>query len=387
MIPPGARLTRPTPIYQVADASNAAGHDGFNVQFVRTYPIGGQMMEADDYLKWSDQFVPAFNEIREALKRPYAILPGDYSNPTAMPIANFVTVRGLAETLAQRAQCDLLLGQPDKALHELTLIHNVCRILEKPAIGRPETLIEAMINVAVTSVYTDVVEEGLQRHAWQEPQLIALQKQLKDTDIRPFLVEAMQEQPAHMSRLAEMTPVPVWESLRPFRWAVPRGWLYQMMAVAAKLECKTMAGFDLENSTISPQKVDKTMRDINQSLDRRSPFNLLARIMVPNYAKAWQTTAYNQTLVNEAQIACALERYRMVHDNYPETLDGLTPQFIETVPHDLIGGQPLHYRRTPDGKFLLYSVGWNETDDGGQKPPHNLYSVTDYTKGDWVWGN
>ena len=91
--------------------------------------------------------------------------------------------------------------------------------------------------------------------------------------------------------------------------------------------------------------------------------------MIPNFTKAWQTTAHNQTLVNEAQIACALERYRLAHGEYPETLDALVPQFIEKLPHDIIGGQPLHYRRTADGKFLLYSVGWNETDDGGQASP------------------
>ncbi len=66
------------------------------------------------------------------------------------------------------------------------------------------------------------------------------------------------------------------------------------------------------------------------------------------------------------QIACALERYHLAHGEYPETLDALMPQFMEKMPHDIIGGQPLHYRRTDDGKFLLYSVGWNETDDGGQ---------------------
>jgi hypothetical protein len=52
----------------------------------------------------------------------------------------------------------------------------------------------------------------------------------------------------------------------------------------------------------------------------------------------------------------------------PETLDALAPQFIEKIPHDIIGGQPLHYRRTNDAEFLLYSIGWNETDDGGQYP-------------------
>ncbi len=109
--------------------------------------------------------------------------------------------------------------------------------------------------------------------------------------------------------------------------------------------------------------------------------------MVPNTAKASQTTAHNQTMVNEAQIACALERYHLAHNEYPETLHALVPQFIEKLPHDIIGGQPLHYHRTGDGKFLLYSIGWNETDDGGKDSPKNQIGVIDYTTGDWVWKN
>lgn len=336
---------------------------------------------AADYLKWSDQFVPAFDEIREALKRPYAMLPGDYSNPPFMPIPNFVFLRALAQTLAQRAQCYLLLCEPDKALHELTLIHDVCRILEKPPSGPPETLIEAMINVAFTGIYAEVIAEGIRQHQWQESQLIALQQQLKETDLSPYVFESLQQGPARISRIAETATPPTWISSRVFDWSVPRGWLYQMMVVAAKLESHSLVGVDLENNTISPKKLNDTMQDIDTSLNRHSPFTLLARIVLPNELKAWQTTAYIQTLVNQTQIACALERYRLAHGQYPETLDALTPQFMEIIPHDIIGGEPLHYRRTPDGKFLLYSVGWNETDDGGQEPAH----MSDYTKGDWVW--
>jgi hypothetical protein len=51
---------------------------------------------------------------------------------------------------------------------------------------------------------------------------------------------------------------------------------------------------------------------------------------------------------------------------------------VEKLPHDVIGGQPLKYRRTNDGKFLLYSIGWNECDDGGK-------SSTDRENDDWVW--
>ena len=36
------------------------------------------------------------------------------------------------------------------------------------------------------------------------------------------------------------------------------------------------------------------------------------------------------------------------------------------------------YRRMGDGKFLLYSVGWNETDDGGT-------ASDKMDQGDWVW--
>ena len=39
--------------------------------------------------------------------------------------------------------------------------------------------------------------------------------------------------------------------------------------------------------------------------------------------------------------------------------------FIDKLPHDIINGDPLKYHRTDDGQFVLYSVGWNETDDGG----------------------
>ena len=146
-----------------------------------------------------------------------------------------------------------------------------------------------------------------------------------------------------------------------------------------------MTGFDLEHDTIAPRKFDEAFRDINTFLGHKSPYKLLAAIAIPNINKAEQTTAHTQTMVNEAQIACALGRYRLAHGEYPETLDALVPQFSEKLPHDIIGGQPLHYRRTADGKFLLYSIGWNETDDGGEDvlatSPH------DFTKGDWVWKN
>lgn len=367
-----------------------------------------QITAAADYLVWSDQFVPAFDDIREALKRPYAILPGDYSEAYSMPIPNFVIMRELAQTLGQRAQCYLLLGEPDKALHELTLVHDVCRILEKPPTGQPETLVEAMINVAIMGLYAQIISEGFQRHAWQEPQLIALQQQLKSINLPVFVTRGFEMELAGTTHTLQTTPTSkiagwfdvnpgtkntsFWQDITDGKWVLPlemwfmpRGWICQNMAAIGSF--RWADGFDPENETILPDKIEEDTRALSKMRGHSPlPYNFLAAIAVPNFTKAWQTTAYNQTLVNEAQIACALERCRLENGDYPDTLDVLVPKYIETLPHDIIAGQPLHYRRTDDGKFLLYSVGWNEKDDGGKQSPkgNNNWNI-DFGKGDWVW--
>lgn len=79
-------------------------------------------------------------------------------------------------------------------------------------------------------------------------------------------------------------------------------------------------------------------------------------------------------------MACEIERYRLAHGALPGTLEEL---HMADLPHDIISGGPLHYRVTA-GDYTLYSVGWNETDDGGLIAL-KLNGVTDPGEGDWVW--
>jgi hypothetical protein len=332
--------------------------------------------------------------MREALKRPYARIDCDYSIPYEISIPNFVAVRIVAQTLTQRAKCDLLLNQPDKALQELTLLHDMRHLLEAAPSGKPMTLVAAMINVAVTGLYVDTIAYGFQQHAWQEPQLAALQEQLADINLTPFVLQALQEEPAAICRDAEIMPLyrfmnfsgtpKLPDKIRSWFW--PRGWTYQNMVNVAVLELKPLDGFNLAQNTIAPSKFDEASRDLDKFFNHYSPYRILAAIAIPNFSRAEQTAAHNQMLVNEAQIACALERYHLAHNEYPETLDALVPQFMEKIPHDIIGGQPLIYRTTDDGKFLLYSIGWNEKDDGGLDSSQ-FKSVRPFEQGDWVWKN
>jgi hypothetical protein len=91
-------------------------------------------------------------------------------------------------------------------------------------------------------------------------------------------------------------------------------------------------------------------------------------------------------ILDQAVVGCAAERFRIANGQYPEKLEALVPRFINKIPTDVINGKPLGYRRSADGQFVLYSVGWNQKDDGGQvvlnkgtTPRQNA------DQGDWVW--
>jgi hypothetical protein len=347
-------------------------------------------VDARDYLEWSDQFLPDFEEIRNALKRPYARIDCDYKQPMTVLAPNFLTIRNLAQTLAQRAHCFLLLGKPEEALRELTLLHNLCRILECAPTGKPITLVGAMINVAVTGLYVDTIAEGFQSRAWGEPQLTALQQQLGEIHLETSLAETLVDEPMFTLRTLETSSrvelVNLFlgsddhaKTMKLLLKYAPSGWFYQYMVFHARLNDRISTGFDAGQQMVSPSRLNEVGEILHHNAEHLSPYNFLCSLAIPNWVKVMQRFAANQTMANEGALACALERYRLSRSEYPETLDALVPQWIERLPHDLIGRQPLKYRRIDGDQFLLYSIGWNEKDDEGV--PGN--SIAD---GDWVWG-
>jgi hypothetical protein len=79
--------------------------------------------------------------------------------------------------------------------------------------------------------------------------------------------------------------------------------------------------------------------------------------------------------------AIALKRYQLRHGRLPENLAALVPEFLSEVPHDWFNGEVLHYRLQADGTFLLYSVGEDGKDAGGDP---RLVDGSRFTR-DLVW--
>jgi hypothetical protein len=263
-----------------------------------------------------------------------------------------------------------------------------------------------MIDAAVTGLYVDAIADGLRLHVWREPELIALERQLEEIDLPPLVLRGMQTERAAVCQLFEdlgprkviqsgMFTIDVpseqgfWSQLKTasavLLVAAPRGWLYQNMALTARLEQRSMEAFDPHSRTISPGNVKSFENEFERVFSRTSAYNFMAGLATPNFSRAWQAAAKNQTRVNLALVACALERHRLARGEYPETLASLMPDFIRAVPADIITGQTLSYSRDTTGTFVLYSTGWPQSDSGAaashaNSPPTNAIPV-----GAWVW--
>ncbi|HWC58777.1 MAG TPA: hypothetical protein VHC44_03715 [Verrucomicrobiae bacterium] len=358
------------------------------LQSPTNFPVWGEKRtidtetEARAYLNWSDQLQPQFNLIHEALKRPYSQMEGSYSQPFEIPIPNFIVIRSLARVLAQRSHCYLILREPDQAVAELAFMHDLSHFLDAKPTGQPMTLVAAMINVAVVGVHAEAAGKGLQAHAWQQAQLLELQRQFSDVHTMIPVAAAFHAEPAastHAMQTISMKEISnaFGSEANLFRVA-PRGWILQNIANEAPFFFAPADAFDIERNIVSPRIYKDYAKRLETFRSHRSLFNILAALMIPNFSKAVQTTARNQNAANLAVVACGLERYRLAKGSYPASLDMLEANFVTKLPHDIINGGPLQYHRDGDS-YVLYSIGWNEKDDGGVADPQNS------DNGDWVW--
>jgi len=88
-----------------------------------------------------------------------------------------------------------------------------------------------------------------------------------------------------------------------------------------------------------------------------------------------------------AVVAIALKRYELRRGTLPKELNALVPDFLSKVPRDPIDERPLRYRLNADRTFLLYSIGVDGVDDGGDATAISssaFYSQWQLGR-DWVW--
>lgn len=368
------------------------------------FPIPLQMQSpAADVLLALSIYDATIEELRQAAALPASRFPLNYDSkfPAEILLPHLAGLKSCSQMLQLRAVAELQNGQSEPALADVKLMLRLA-----DSVHTEPFMISHLVRIAMLNFALQPVWEGLQDHQWSDAQLVALDKELAKLDFLADYEFSMRSERAlslanieYLRRTRDFSLLDttlddslfsdvVMEQVRKFVFhLVPNSVFYQNELTVARAQQEWfLPVVDVGRHDVSPAKA---MLGDNKSDELGSPWSpktFLARMVLPALAAYAQRCAYEQSTVDMARVACALERCRLEQGSYPETLDALAPSFIASLPHDVIGGQPLKYRRTDDGRFALYSVGWNGTDDGGKVVLKKNSKVSiDYAQGDWVW--
>jgi hypothetical protein len=357
----------------------------------KEFPIAPQpQTPAADVLFALSKFDQQIADLRQASLRPYAFVPVHYEdgiNMVATSLLPYLAVtKRCAQVLQLRSVAELADGQSTNALNDIKLLLRVSDTLQNPPL-----FILQLVRMAIVSMALQPVWEGLAEQRWSDQQLVALDAALAREDFLADYEMAMRGERAcaistfeNMRRTGEIiTQGANGNSTTVKMTWMPNAFFYQNELAFAQLY-QLFPLVDTNSRTITPETWRRVDAKVQEARKHFSPYSIEARMTVPELDAAVKRFAFAQSSIDLARVACALERYRLAHGRYPDSLAALEPQFITQVPHDIINGQPLHYRLRPDGLFILYSVGWNETDDGGVVAIGWRGGVN-WQEGDWVW--
>ncbi len=330
-------------------------------------------------------------ELREeATRRPLDRWPVFYdtNNPWGILLPHLAMGgKRIALLLQLRSVARLAAGETEGGLADIELGLRMAESFQDEPF-----IISQLVRNACHGILLQPIKEGLARHQFSAAQLAELQQKLAKVDLlggydnsaraeraaNTDWNKAAKENP-HIFEIFDGTYQAPLASL--FRFA-PSGWIYQNQLQLCRLfDQFVLAAVNVKARRAFPATATSGAEALQ---DLGGPFGLLPKMFLPEAVLLPQKIAHGQTQLDEGVIACALERYRLAQGSYPEALDVLAPRFLEKIPQDMLSGQPLKYRRTDDGQYVLYSIGWNEKDDGGAEAK-TAKGASDLAEGDWVW--
>lgn len=346
-----------------------------------------------------EEFKPVLEELRAASHRPYCRfnIGYDEEDPISILLPHLAPLKRTSQVLQVRASAELALGKTEAAFDDASFILYLAETLRNEPL-----LISHAVRLTILHSVKQILWEGLADHRWSESQLRNFQARLQEItplkDLsRPWMAERAafgikffdfaQNHPNGLRTLLAQSADNFWA---PALLAAPAGWLYQEQISCLRLYSKEVFPyFDSQSGQIHPRIINESSASAEKKGDASfSAFlhhTVFAKMLLPNLLKLYQKSAVAQTGVDQAVVACALERYRTANGKFPESPGLLVPQFIDNVPKDVCNGQPLKYRLEGDGRFILYSVGWNEKDDDGTVVMEKGSGGIDLDQGDWVW--
>jgi hypothetical protein len=260
---------------------------------------------------------------------------------------------------------------------------------------QPEPIdVSQMVRMACATTAYETLWNGLQSHDWTEAQLAELQSRWEAVDFWSRLPDTVAFARASLAATFEMDrQQPVGPALSPQQmlnspkngWsALVNYWQDLQYRHSGSYEDEKTLLMDYKDREVEMRNAIKaaTWAEMKQMPAATNMFSFRARrngravAMLSMRAMSIARMGQGGGLLDRAAeaesrrrlivTALALERYRLKHGNYPSELQALVPEFLKSPPIDFMDGKPLRYRVGDDGHFVLYSVGLDCVDGGGE---------------------
>lgn len=348
-------------------------------------------------------------ELRQYLKeRPECRYPIQYNLDnhglfSAPLLPHLGALLDLAHYSEASALIHLARGESAPAQEDIFYILNLADTLQREPFP-----ISLTIRMSISRVALDVLWEGIEAQAWSAEQLKQLQERFGKVNFwNDQKLSMMGDRAIHNQELAgdlrwmdvlinkiyavqETYTAPGAESEGFFKKAKTRlrpiGWYYRELLEFNLMMDSLLNIFDDEDQRYKPTELTETFKTLAYYRNPDSGAKYARLIVayesiVRGTETNFRSAAYNQFLNQAAEIACALERYRLANGRYPASLKALG-EFLpeENLPRDWVNDRPPQIRLTDTG-YLLWSAGWDRKDDGGTRSQEAGAPV----EGDWVW--
>jgi hypothetical protein len=350
---------------------------------------------------------PALAELRSAdATHPLCQFEEDYTSepPNSRSMGGITSPIQMAKVLSYEERLAFIGNQPQLTLDDLKVGWKV-----DSGIRQEPLLIAGLVSMGIVAVQMGVVSEGLAKHVWNDQQLAEIDEDLgkidylKESqfcirgDTAVFSIPSTDYLKEHRLQIRDamfgrMSTPSVAEEMQNFIFStivlsIPNGWFDDFKADDARFHLLgTVKMVDPVQRRVFPEKEERAIRLIQDARETALWRDYLIGMLRP-MLQSVKRFAYAQTQVDEARLACRLERYRLSQGKYPNALSNLAPIYGADLPHDVMNGLLYHYKRLSDGTYLLYSVGWDQIDDGGREKVNSggyHYYLDDP---DWVWAN
>lgn len=336
---------------------------------------------------------PLSEDVTRLLERSSARFPILYEEWPRAKVQHLEFVLLLARFFNIRAQFELAIGDGHAASLDVESILGLARTLDHEPL-----LISQLVNSSIGMIAYGMIERGIALHVWSDTELVAFGNALSLRSPLKNLADALRGERGGINSIMEsiQTQEPS-NSLAALLNSFPRDGgsetppnAFQREALRVLMKfylARDQARFNNLTQTcvdeiemrdggkLSPTSISGLGTAVNSTPTKF--LNPLSKIVFDSILSGVIRLVKEEQILRLTVVACSLERYWIANKKYPASLSDLAPQYLQQLPEGVIAGQPLEYRES-GGRFLLWTAGWNETDEKGKSSPRNPES------GDWV---